>query len=79
MLDSIAADVADSNLAVLGILVDLLDQFLTTLLRQLGECQTDGLAGVGGVDAQIGLQNSLFVTAQSAGIPGSDQLGTGIG
>ena len=45
-LHRIAADVADGDLAGLGILVDLLDELLTALLRELREVQADGLAVV---------------------------------
>ena len=38
------------HLAVLGVLVDLLDQLLAALLRQLGEAQPDAGAVVLGVD-----------------------------
>lgn len=54
------ADVADSHLAVFRILVDLLDQLLTALLRQLGEAQAQGLTVILGIDAQVGILDRLL-------------------
>ena len=52
--------VADGHLAVFRILVDLLDQLLTALLRQLGEAQAQGLTVILGIDAQVGILDRLL-------------------
>ena len=56
----IASNIADSDLAVLGILMDLLDELLTALLRELREVQANGLAVVLRVDAKVSLLNGAL-------------------
>ena len=69
IVHSITADVADGNLAVFAVLLDLLDQFLTTFLGQHGEHKANDSAVVLGVDAQIGNLNRLLDLLEQRAVP----------
>ena len=60
VVDCVAADVADGDLGVLAVFVDLLRQILAALLGQLREDQADDAAVVLRVDAEIGGLDGLF-------------------
>ena len=75
VVDCVAADVADGDLAGLGILMDLLDELLTALLRELREVQADGLAVVLRVDAKVRLLNGALDGLEGRAVPrGDDEL-----
>src|SRR5699024_10861457 len=78
LVHRVAPDVADGDLGVLGVFLDLLCQLLAALLSQLREYQADAPAVVLGVDAQVGGQDGLFYRLERGGIPGLDQQAAGV-
>jgi hypothetical protein len=68
----IAADVADRDLGLLGLLVQHLDQIATALLGERGQRHADDGSGGGRVEAQVGLADGLVDGVDGAPIPGGD-------
>mgnify|MGYP003295068779 CR=1 FL=1 len=79
LLDRVAADVADGDLAALGILVDLLDELLAALLGELREVQADRLTVVLRVDAEVRLLNGALDEFEGAAVPRGDEQLTRVG
>ena len=75
----VGTHVSDFNLSLLGNLVALLDQILTTLLCRLRDIQSDDLTIVLWGDAHIGIHDGLLDITDLLTVPRLDSDGTGIG
>ena len=78
LFNGVPPDVADGNLALLGVLLGLLGQLLTALLGQGREHQADLAAVILGIDAQVRGQDGLLDALEHGAVPGLDQQGAGV-
>ena len=76
LINGIAANVADGNLGCFAFLGYLLDELLTALLGQRREAQTNQLAIVLRVDAQLGSLDCLDNLLEQRCIPRLDRKST---
>ena len=70
LIHAVSADRANGNLAVLRQLLDILDYLAALILSQRRKCQSDNLAVILRVDAEIGGLDSLLDGMQSRNVPG---------
>src|ERR1700687_3494367 len=69
MIERISAAIAHGHARLLGALVDLLDELFAPILGQLRQNQSNDLAIIGRIDAQVGLLDRFFNWAEHAPIP----------
>ena len=79
LVERIAADIAESDLGLLAGLGNALDELLAALLGQRREVQTDLLAVVLRIDAEVGHLNGLFDSLEHRAVPRLDGQRTRVG
>ena len=72
LIHAVSADRADGDLAILGKLLDILDYLAALILSQRREGQSDNLAVILRVDAEIGGLDSLLDLLEQAAVPRLD-------
>ena len=77
-LVGISADIPDSHLGGLPLLLDILYQFFSPFLRKLREYQADHFAVVGRINPQIGHVDRLLNGLHHGGLPGLYLQDTGL-
>ena len=79
LVHCLAADVAHGDLCILTQLGDLLGQLLAALLGGSREVQTDGLAVINGVDADVAGLDRLGDGLEHRAVPRGDGQDAGLG
>ena len=72
LIHAVSADRADGDLVVFGKLLDVLDYLAALILGQRREGQSDNLAVILRVDAEIGGLDSLLDGVKGRSVPGLD-------